>query len=1274
MKTRRTMNMKRTLVRSGLLSTCLMIPAGMTQFATPAFAQVSTGSINGTVTDATGAVIPNAQIVLTNKATGDKRTITSNGSGNFTFAAVQTGDYSVTITADGFQTFTENGVHLDPGDSRGLPNLKLQTGGAEQVVTVEGTSDIPLDTGERSDLITSEEIQHLSVEGRDVTELLRTLPGFAIASGSNTNPSNQAADTSQVSTNGFLGAYSANGNLASGNTLRLDGANITDPGSFAGQLQNVNYDQVAEVKTETSNFGADIANGPIVISAVTKSGSDHFHGQIYGYARTYQLNATDALAKATGQGKVPDREVYPGFTVGGPVLIPGTKFNHNRAFTFFAGAEDYAQRNVYAYGGSGAALVHALVPTAAMRGGDFSQAALQSYLGPLYGTSNFANVTQSPTFGKLDAPSSAGGTGSLVNGQVPAALQDPGAQYILNQLPLPNNTPTVANPYNWQSTDLINNDNWQAIGRVDIAISQRNHFFARYSTERGQSGEPAAIYYNPNGLNTPGGGSSKVNSESEAANLTTIVSSSLTNQIYANMVYLSDGFSSNNLSAYTSYPYQGAYANGQHLLPEIQAYNGPTSGTFRGLPLGIFPDYTHPIFTHKFDPEAGDNVTKVWGKHTAAFGVYGTRVTNNQTQQPQNGYATNGFISNYYLPGAGATLTDLPVNGKSANYTMSGNDVANFLEGFVGGYGQYNLVPQSNLYFWNVAFFATDSWKVTPRLTVNYGMRLDHLGLWNDQHGLGVAVFNPSLISSSTALSPFPGFLWHSVSPNLPLSGNNSRLAYVEPRLGFAYDLLGTGKTVLRGGWGEYRGHDSWNDISTSTSITENVSSVSYNGSSLAAISQQNVSPALTNLPNRTAISTTNTYNAVTIGDREQPLADTYSLTLNQSVPGHMIAFVGYVGDNNRFLINGGSTQPTTLANVNSIPIGGMYRPDPDTASQNYGKVLTPLGLNPANTPGNLSNVVTGANAQQQNEYRPLNTPNVQYGPIDVVNHNLWANYNGVQMGIARQTGRVLFNVNYTFSHALGVRGAGANDANGFPGDPSNPYNDYGTESFDRRHIFNATYTFEVGKPVKQRVLAQLANGWEISGITNIQSGPDIAALTAPNLGITGQIGPSNIPDVTNPTGPQVANPNAIQVSNVEYLGTPDYDLQPTVTCNPKSGLGASQFMNGNCFGTPNFLQQGRYVLPRLTGPLYFNTDLSAQKSFNFLESQSILFRVSGFNFINHGLTTLSNDFPGEYALNFTNPNSGSYVQNSSNSSLGFGSFPYKIGRRIVELEAKYTF
>jgi len=134
--------------------------------------------------------------------------------------------------------------------------------------------------------------------------------------------------------------------------------------------------------------------------------------------------------------------------------------------------------------------------------------------------------------------------------------------------------------------------------------------------------------------------------------------------------------------------------------------------------------------------------------------------------------------------------------------------------------------------------------------------------------------------------------------------------------------------------------------------------------------------------------------------------------------------------------------------------------------------------------------------------------------------------------------------------------------------------------------------------------------------------------------------------------------------------------LQPTVVCDPHSGSGKGQFINGNCFGTPDLLQNGPYRLPDLRGPAFFDTDLSAQKSFKFRGEQNVQFRISAFNFINHALTTFTGDFPNQYTLNLTNPNGSNFNQGSgaNAAALGFGSAPYETGRRVIELMAKYNF
>lgn len=1247
---------KRLLGRT--LSLCILVPAGSALVSTGFFAQTTGGTLSGTVTDVTGAAVPQATVVLRNAASSDTRSIHSNDQGFFNFAGVPTGDYIITITGAGFENFVEKGIHLDPGDNRTLPSLKLQTGSASDTVNVQAETDVPLDTGERSELITAEEIKHLSVEGRDVTELFKTLPGFAIA---NQGVGNSAYDPSQVNVNGALGNYAANGNPLGGVSLRLDGADITDPGNYGAAIQNVNYDQVGEVKVQVSNFGAETANGPVVVSAVTKAGGDHFHGSLYTYARTSQLDSTDALAKGTSSPKAADREIYPGFNVGGPVLIPGTGFNHNRKLTFFAGAEDYAQRNIYAYGGSQGALIQAIVPTANMRAGNFSASELQNYLGPqLYANSAYQNISTVPTVDKNGNP--------IAGGILSSTLADPGFAKIYAGMPLPNVTPTLKSPYNFRAQNFINDDLWQAIGRVDVSISDRNHLFTRYSVERGGSGEPGALYYNDGELNTPGGGISAINSESAAANLTTVINSTTTNQLFGSLAYLNQSFESNNTAALTGFPYKGAYANSRNVLPQLQNYYDAS-----GLPRQLSPDYSlSPIFAHKFDPTGGDSLTKVWGTHTAIFGVYIQRVTNNEKAANQ---ATNGALSQYYFPGAGSTFTDVHPAGTVGNtYYTSGNWAANNFEGEVSGYSQQNLLPTSNLSFWNNDFFAQDSWKVTSHLTVNYGMRFEHLGLWNDNYGTGVAIFNPALIASGSSLSPYPGFTWHKLDSSLPVSGNSSKPLYYEPRVGFAYDVLGNGKTVVRGGWGEYRSHDSWNDATNAINVSQNTQSVSLGGGglTLAGVSSLNLASAVATGTNTFGAGTTTSLGSaagavygLTAGDRQQPLTDTYSFTINQALPHHMNALLGYVGNNSRFLLNDGSNQTVALDNINAIPIGGLYKPDPNRASPCYGIVLTPTGINPSGA--TCSTTTAGVGTAQINDYRPLNTALVQYGTLNVPNHVLTANYNGLQAGLTKQTGRILFNVNYTFSKALGILGGQSN------GEPANPFDqqaNYGPEGFDRTQILNGSYTFEVGNPVHQRVLAQFTNGWEVSGITNLQSGPNITStLGNPGFAVGGNIGNQYL-DAAH----TVANPNYITINNTVYLGTPDVSLQPTVKCNLRSNLGPHQFINGNCLGTPNLLQNGPYQYQYLHGPAYFDTDLSAQKSFNFAHEQAVVLRVSAFNFVNHALTTFTGDFPNEYTLNATNTAGTTFNQGAADPTLGFGTAAYKTGRRVLELMLKYNF
>src|SRR6202034_472035 len=207
--------------------------------------------------------------------------------------------------------------HLDPGDSRTLTDVRLTVGGQSQTVTVEAeVAGIPLDSGQLSATISERNLDQLSIVGRDATELEKTLPGFGIRT---LGPQNAAPDFSDVQI-GQQTPYASNGAPVADVTLKLDGANLTDAGNFGANLQNINDAMVSEVHVQTSNFGADQSNGPVVISGVTKAGGAQYHGSLYAFARAAGLNSNDWLANFNGIPRPTDRYIYPGVTFGDPSL------------------------------------------------------------------------------------------------------------------------------------------------------------------------------------------------------------------------------------------------------------------------------------------------------------------------------------------------------------------------------------------------------------------------------------------------------------------------------------------------------------------------------------------------------------------------------------------------------------------------------------------------------------------------------------------------------------------------------------------------------------------------------------------------------------------------------------------------------------------------------------------------------------------------------------------------------------------------------------------
>jgi hypothetical protein len=1205
----------------------MLVHAVILAGALGARAQVSTATLSGTVEDGSGAVVSGASVTLMDESKVYTRTATTNAEGYFTFAALPPSTYAVEIKRQGFESFVEHHIHLSPGDMRSLSQLDLKVGESKVTVTVTATvSGVPLDTGTLATTISSAELEKLSIQGRDATELLKILPGFAINS---QGASNSTYDPSIVTPQGATlnASYISNGTGRESFAARLDGADITAPGGF--QSVTINNDMIAETQVLTSNFTADMANGPTVMDSVTKSGTKDFHGSLYTYARTYQLNSVDALAKQLQQAKAPDRYIYPGVNLGGPLLIPGTSFNRDKRLTFFVGAEDYVQRNIFAYGSAASALVHALVPTAAMRTGDFSATQLQAYLGPKYGSSTYVNITQVPTLAKDGTP--------LVNGQIPLSYIDGGGQALINLMPLPN-TATTSGGFNYITQNLVNSDIYELVGRIDYAISSKNTFFLRYVMEESSNTLPQTQYSAPSGslggFNTPGGLNVKPQDYSAVVNYTTQFTPTLVNEFFGWLTHAYSPFQPNNPALLTAggihYPYSGAYANQSKGYPQFGDYN------YDGLPVAQPPDFSlGPLFGKTWNYGIGDNVTKVLGTHTVKVGTYLQRVSSSQNYNTFSGYSTAGGITQYY---EAAKITDID----GAKYSSSGNYLANLLEGITGSFQQQNINAYGDFFFWNVDGYAQDAWRVQPRLTLTYGVRLEHLGLWDVKNPAGIAVFDPSQISNSGL--PLPGFVWHGIQSNVPKSGVTSYPLFFEPRAGFAWDTLGNGKIVVRGGYGAYRSHDSNNDILPAAVTSQGVYSSAFTGNggvTLAAVSKQNLPVG--------AGPTLQALAGITKGDNEEPQTKNYSLSVDYAAPHGFLLQASYVGNNSNFISNGNATAGVSLDNVNAIPLGALFKPDPVTGAPAH----------PISGPNGIPTMTTA----QVNDYRPY--PNGgKYGFLKAPTHNVYGNYNGLQVALRHQSTHLLLGVNYTFSKTLGIVGSNFAAGEGYSQMSAVDIGaNYGIMPFDRTNIFNAIYAYTIGNLAHNRAAGLLVNGWMISGITNMQSGGNLQTSISysPDFSLAGKLGAN-------------ADPTQISVLNSVFLGTPDVSLQPTLTCDPRSNLGANQYVNGNCFGLPQVGQNGSYQFPYMHGPAYFRSDLTAQKSFALSAEKSIQFRIAGFNFLNHPLRSFTSSFSNQYSLNLSNfasesPGTAKYDPNS-----GFGVAPYKVGRRTLELSVKYAF
>jgi hypothetical protein len=1178
--------------------------------APAAWAQSMFATLSGTVLDSQGAVVAGASVTVRNSASGEARVTTANRDGYFSVAELPAATYEMVVVAKGFEKYHATGIALTGGDDR-TTSIPLKVGASSETVEVTSTRTelAQTDSGEKSYTISAADLQQLTLVSRDATEIVNIMPGAVMSANGGVNAKAFNGQTVGLNLNGPLDNENVNGQAVD---VTMDGGHTFDPGAYGNSVPvTANQDMISEVKILTSNFTADNAKGPVVVNVVSKSGGASFHGDFHFNARNSALNSLESDEKENGITTKPNESYYyPGATIGGPVIIPGTRFNKSRSkLFFFDGYEYYKQLN-------DAGIESAFVMTPQMLTGDFS--AVSAYGSNVTGGSILTTTPTTPnwTGGAFGGPWAAapGGTSvsaarlascSITGGILSSACLDPnGVALMTAYMPkptTPNGAPNAqGNNYVQDITQPMNMT--QNMARVDFDYSEKSKLYVTYNRQHQTATWAVGMWANTasaNAIPAP----------------TPLIGGDLSDFVSANFMHvLSPTMTSETRFTFTYEDYPAVAQDPAKLqrsdIPNFTLkgiFGQPTAPMYATWGSG-FPNlgdvgYQFPLTCYKKIPAAGEDLTKVIGTHTAKAGVYWEFVNNVQNNWGEWGDIEEGS----WAP------------------AVSGNMYSDALMGLgQTGYIEQAAPPPQEMADQILSFYAQDNWKVTRRLTVQYGLRFEHYGKpYSPPYGL--AQFNPATYNNAaSAVGENTGVSWHKLNSAIPLAGTTNTFLFYSPRIGAAYDVFGSGRTIVRGGYGKYRAYDSVQSNSYTAAAQTAIGSVAWSCGwndplcpTYEDIDTHAEGAAVfgAGIPAGT-LASPNTIDVVNPTDHQQPLVTTYSFTVDQKLPWRMNAEASYVGNSSLYF------QPQI--DMNAVPVGAM--------------------LNSTCAAGTTVSVgcVQG--------YRPYQ--NYQ----DILSESTAgkARFDSLQASLQRTSGFLTLMINYTYSKSLSDGYLGSENTSG--------YADYGVDEFygvspsDRPNVLSTAYVVHV--PNTQggnSLLRGVVNGWEFSGITQIESG---ANLTSGPDGWDFGYAPAS---GTTP---------AEQMSNTALLGTPDITLMPLLTCNPSKGNPKGTYINPSCFSLPvgNGVN-GTTKMPYIPGPKYWKSDLTAIKNFKVGEHENVQFRIAGFNFLNHALTSFEGGDPN---LDLTNY---SYVNGQEvNNNTTFGQANWKYGQRIVELGAKFSF